>query len=484
MNAILRAFLNAQGINLYFFLITIMLENLEPKAVWKYFEEICKIPRCSKNEERIANYIMEVARGNGYEVAKDEAGNVVARKGNALITFQCHMDMVCEKNKDVIHDFSKDGIKPYIDGDYVKARGTTLGADNGIGIAICLALMEKNLPLEFLFTVDEESGLTGAFALKKGFIKGKYLINLDSEDFGVIYIGCAGGGNSIISMPLKYLNKEMEGIRITVKGLKGGHSGIEIDKGRANSIKLLARILYEIDARISKIEGGDKHNAIPREAFAEISVDKSIEEVQKKAEEMKKIFMNEYPQEKNMEIVVEKCKLSRILDKRKSKKVLNLLLALPHGVIAMSQDVKELVETSTNLATVRTENELKIVMNSRSSIDSSLDAIMQSIRSIAELAGAKVEEGSKYPGWKPNLESKLLRIASEAFFELYARQPEKKAIHAGLETGIIGKITGINEIISIGPQIEHPHSPDEVVQISSVEKFWRYLLHLIEKIKD
>ncbi|MBC7129163.1 MAG: aminoacyl-histidine dipeptidase [Thermoplasmatales archaeon] len=459
-----------------------MLENIEPKEVWKYFEEICKIPHCSKHEERIANYICEVARKFGYEVARDEAGNVVARNGNAIITFQCHMDMVCEKNKDVVHDFSKDEIKPYIDGDYVRARGTTLGADNGIGIAICLALMEKNLPLEFLFTVDEETGLTGAFSLKEGFIKGKYLINLDSEDFGVIYIGCAGGGNSTITLPLKYLSKEMEGIRITVKGLKGGHSGIEIDKGRANSIKLLARILYELDARISKIEGGDKHNAIPREAFAEISIDKSIEEIQKKVEEMKKIFMNEYPQEKGMEISIEKCKLSRILDERESRKVLNLILALPHGVIAMSQEVKGLVETSTNLATVRSDNELKIVMSSRSSIDSALDALMQSIRCIAELASARVEEGSKYPGWKPNLESKLLKIASDAFLEMYGKEPEKKAIHAGLETGIIGKITGINEIISIGPQIEHPHSPDEVVSISSVEKFWKYLLHLIEKI--
>ncbi len=461
-----------------------MFENLEPKEVWKYFEEICKIPRCSKNEERIANYIMDVARKYGYEVNKDKVGNVVARKGDAIITFQCHMDMVCEKNKDVEHDFSKDGIKPYIDGDYVRARGTTLGADNGIGIAICLALMEKSLPLEFLFTVDEETGLTGAFALEKGFIKGKYLINLDSEDFGVIYIGCAGGGNSNIKMKVRYLDKKVEGVKITVKGLKGGHSGIEIDKGRANSIKLLSRILYEIDARISKIEGGDKHNAIPREAFAEIISDKSIEEIKEKVREMKNIFMNEYPQEKGMEIVVEKCEIKRILDKRASKKVLNLLLALPHGIISISQDVKELVETSTNLATVRMDDGLSIVMSSRSSVDSSLDAVMQSIRCIAGLAGAGVEEGSKYPGWKPNIESGLLKIASNAFFELYGKEAEKKAIHAGLETGIIGKTTGINEIISIGPQIEHPHSPDEFVQISSVEKFWRYVLHLIEKIKS
>ncbi len=467
-----------------------MLENLEPKIVWKYFEEICKIPRCSKHEGKIAEYIMEVAKKHGLEVAKDEVGNVVARKKangyeNApMITLQCHMDMVCEKNKDVEHDFSKDAIKPYVDGEWVKAKGTTLGADNGIGVAMCLALMEeKNIkhgPLEFLFTVDEETGLTGAFNLKKEFIKGQLLINLDSEDFGVIYIGCAGGGNSTIKLPVKYEDIDREGLRIHVKGLKGGHSGIEIDKGRANSIKLLARILYNINARISKIEGGDKHNAIPREAVAEVVVEENVED---KIRELEDAFRNEYSKtEPNLKVEVEKCKITKIIDKESNEKLIKLLMGLPHGVIAMSQEVEGLVETSTNLATIRMNDEATVVMSSRSSINSALDAIMQSIRCIGELAGASVEEGSKYPGWKPNLESRLLRIASEAFKEMYGKEPEKKAIHAGLETGVIGDITGIKEIISIGPQIEHPHSPDERVNIKSVENFWKYLLYLLEKV--
>ncbi len=466
-----------------------MLENLEPKIVWKYFEEICKIPRCSKHEEKIAEYIMEVAKKNGLECYKDEVGNVVVRKKangyeNApMITLQCHMDMVCEKNKDVEHDFSKDAIKPYIEGEWVKAKGTTLGADNGIGIAICLALMEtdfKHGPLEFLFTVDEETGLTGAFGLKKDFIKGQILINLDSEDFGVIYIGCAGGGNSTIKLPLKYEDVEGEGTRIMIKGLKGGHSGIEIDKGRANSIKLLARLLYSINKRISKIEGGDKHNAIPREAVAEVLAKK--EEIMDKVKEMEIAFKNEYSRtEPNLKIEMERCEIKKVFDEDSNRKAIHLLMALPHGVLAMSQEVKDLVETSTNLATIRTNNELTIVMSSRSSINTALDATMQSIRCIGELAGAKVEEGGKYPGWKPNLDSKILKIASNAFKELYGKEPEKKAIHAGLETGVIGEIAGIKEIISIGPQIEHPHSPDERVHIESVEKFWKYLLHLLEK---
>jgi len=351
-------------------------------------------------------------------------------------------------------------------------------------LAMCLALMEekdiKHGPLEFLFTVDEETGLTGAFNLKKEFIKGELLINLDSEDFGVIYIGCAGGGNSTIKLPVRFENVEKEGLRIHVKGLKGGHSGIEIDKGRANSIKLLARILYNINARISKIEGGDKHNAIPREAIAEVVVDGDVMD---KIKELEAAFKNEYSKtEPDLKVEVENCKITKVIDEESNKKLIKLLMGLPHGVIAMSQEVEGLVETSTNLATIRMNDEATIVMSSRSSINSALDALMQSIRCIGELAGASVEEGSKYPGWKPNLESRLLKIASDAFKELYGKEPEKKAIHAGLETGVIGDITGINEIISIGPQIEHPHSPDERVHIKSVEEFWKYLLHLLEKV--
>jgi len=376
-----------------------MLENLEPKVLWKYFEEISKIPRCSKHEEKIAEYIVNVARNLGLEVERDEVGNVVVRKPangyeNApMITFQSHMDMVCEKNKDVEHDFSRDGIQPYVDGEWVKAKGTTLGADDGIGVATSLALMEskdiKHGPLEFLFTVDEETGLTGAFNLKKGFIKGQLLINLDSEDFGVIYIGCAGGGNSTIRLPLKYENAGGKGIKISVKGLRGGHSGVEIHKGRANAIKLLARVIYNLNARISSVEGGDKHNAIPREAFAEVMVD---EDVRKKIEEMEKEFRNEFSaSDPDIKIEVEECHIEKVLDRESNERLIKMMMALPHGIIAMSQEVEGLVETSTNFATIRTTDIAEVVMSSRSSINSALDALMQGIRCIGDLAGAELK---------------------------------------------------------------------------------------------
>lgn len=469
------------------------LKDLEPKVLWKYFDKIRKIPRCSKHEEKIASYIVQTAKNLGLEVVQDKVGNVIARKkaspgyeNKPMITLQCHMDMVCEKNKSVEHDFSKDAIDAYVDGDFVKARGTTLGADDGIGVAACLAMMEAKVnhgPLEFLFTVDEETGMTGAFNLEKEYIKGSMLINLDSEEFGSIYIGCAGGANSDIWLPLKF-ESGGNGLKISVKGLKGGHSGVEIDKGRANSIKLLTRLLYNINARIGHIEGGDKFNAIPREAFANVIVD-DIQKAKEKIREMEKAFKNEYKRsDPDLKVELDEIKVDKVLEKEINDKVIKMLVGLPHGVIAMSQEVAGLVETSTNLAKIETNEKLHIVMSSRSSIESSLDSIMQSIRSIAELAGASVKEGSRYPGWKPNRDSRLLKIAEETFKKLYGKEPEIKAIHAGLETGVIGKKIGIDEMISIGPDIEHPHSPNENVKISSVQKFWNYLQALVKDIAE
>ena len=469
------------------------IKDLEPKILWKYFDDILKIPRCSKHEEKIAQYVMEVAKKHGLEVTQDKVGNVIARKkaspgyeNKPMVTLQCHLDMVCEKNKDVEHDFSKDAIKAYVDGDFVRAKGTTLGADDGIGVAACLAMMESDVehpPLEFLFTVDEETGMTGAFNLEKEYIKGEVLINLDSEEFGSIYIGCAGGANSDIWLPLSF-EEGGKGLKISVKGLRGGHSGVEIHKGRANSIKLLARLLYNIGARIGHIEGGDKFNAIPREAFATVVVE-DIEEAKKKIRELEEAFKDEYKRsDPDVKVEIEETNVEKVISKELNEKVIKMLMGLPHGVIAMSQEVEGLVETSTNLAKVEMDDKLHIVMSSRSSIDSALDAIMQTIRSIAELAGSKVEEGSRYPGWKPNRDSKLLKIAEETFKKLYGKEPEIKAIHAGLETGVIGRNVGIDEMISIGPDIEHPHSPDENVRISSVQKFWKYLEGLIKDIAE
>jgi len=434
---------------------------------------------------------VNVAKKLGHEVMRDDVGNVIVRKKatayeNApMVTLQAHLDMVCEKNRDVEHDFEKDPIDVYVDGDMVKARGTTLGADNGIGVAACLAIMEdkdiKHGPLEFLFTIDEETGMTGAFGLKEGVLKGKMLINVDTEEFGAVYIGCAGGGNSTLTLPIKYEKVEGKGMEITIRGLKGGHSGTEIHEGRANSIKLMARLLYNTDAKVGSIEGGDKFNAIPREATAKI-IPSNKDDALKKVKEFEKIFKNEYSvSDPGVTIATKDCNIERIFDSASQKKVLELLMGLPHGVLAMDQQVKGLVETSTNLARVRSSDKLEIMMSSRSSVNSALEATMQSIRAIGELAGAKVEEGSMYPGWKPNLNSKLLKIAVESYKELYGKEPEIKAIHAGLETGVIGGKYDM-DMISIGPQIEHPHSPDEVVYISSVQKFWDYLLKILENV--
>jgi len=465
--------------------------NLKPELLWKYFEEISSIPRCSKHEEKVAEYVVNVAKKLGHEVMRDDVGNVIVRKKATayedapMVTLQAHLDMVCEKNRDVEHDFEKDPIDVYVDGDMVKARGTTLGADNGIGVAACLAIMEdkdiKHGPLEFLFTIDEETGMTGAFGLKEGVLKGKMLINVDTEEFGAVYIGCAGGGNSTLTLPIKYEKVEGKGMEITIRGLKGGHSGTEIHEGRANSIKLMARLLYNTDAKVGSIEGGDKFNAIPREATAKI-IPSNKDDALKKVKEFEKIFKNEYSvSDPGVTIATKDCNIERIFDSASQKKVLGLLMGLPHGVLAMDQQVKGLVETSTNLARVRSSDKLEIMMSSRSSVNSALEATMQSIRAIGELAGAKVEEGSMYPGWKPNLDSKLLKIAVESYKELYGKEPEIKAIHAGLETGVIGGKYDM-DMISIGPQIEHPHSPDEVVYISSVQKFWDYLLKILENV--
>ena len=475
--------------------------DLEPKIVWKHFDEIRKIPRCSKHEEKIREYIVNFAKQHGLEYQVDKAGNVVVRKpassgmeNKPMVVLQAHMDMVCEKNKDVDHDFSKDPIKVKIEGEWVTAEGTTLGADDGIGVATALAILEdKNLkhpPIEALFTVDEETGLTGAFALEKDFLKGRTMINLDSEEFGIIYVGCAGGGDSTIKLAVKK-EKVPDGMKVMhvfVKGLKGGHSGCDIHEQRGNAIKILARILWkvkkEMEMRIIDISGGDKHNAIPREAEATVAV--------KDAERFKEIVNNEAkdileeikPVDPDMKVEISEAKGEEGLDKESSYKVIDLLYALPHGVLAMSYDIPDLVETSTNLAKVRLEGDkVTVVMSSRSSTKTELQATRDRIRAIAELAGAEVEEGSTYPGWKPNLDSKILKIAKEVFKETFGKEPEIKAIHAGLETGVIGEKFPGMDMISIGPDVRNPHTPDEKVHIGSVEKFYRYVAKILEKVE-
>jgi dipeptidase D len=477
-----------------------VLEGLEPKLVWKYFNQIRQIPRCSKNEEKAVEYVFKVGTDLGLETKKDEVGNVLIRKpasegyeDRPSVCLQGHVDMVCEKNADVEFDFSKDPIDLQRDGDYLKAVGTTLGADNGIGVALCLAIAEstdiKHPPLEMLFTVDEETGLTGASKLTSEFLTSKRMINADSEELGTIYIGCAGGGDSLVKLPLgdKTAAENMTGLEVKIKGLKGGHSGVDIHLGRANAIKCLARAIYDIAAEqnimVAEIDGGNKRNAIPREATAKILVEDNskAESIMK---EVEKQLKEEYEGIEE-DIIIEYSPIDENhgYSNESSMKLLNLLRALPHGYLAFNPHIPDLVDTSTNLATINIEDNVALMgSSSRSSINSAMNYVRDNIVATAELAGGIGEKGDSYPSWKPNVNSELLNISQNLYKEMFGKEPEVKAIHAGLETGIIGDNFPGMDMISIGPQIEFPHSPDERVQIESVKTFWEYLVALLEKL--
>lgn len=481
------------------------LTNLKPELVWKYFSEISKIPRGSKNEKKISDYVVETAKNLGLEAKRDKALNVLVKKPASagqenlpMVCLQSHLDMVCEKNKDKQHNFEKDPIELIVDGNILKANGTTLGADNGIGVAINLALMEdkSNIhgPLEFLFTVDEETGLTGANNLQLGFIESKILINLDSEEEGEIYIGCAGGKNTIGYWKATYesIDAKYAPAIIKVKGLKGGHSGLEIDKGRGNSIKMLNRILLELDkigVRIASVEGGNKSNAIPREAEAMVYVPiKKLNDASAIVSQYNSIIREEYSSvEPDLSIMLDEVNVKskrKVLKRILQKKILQVISALPHGVIKMSADVKELVETSTNVAIIRTDmKKVSITTSQRSPVASELDEIVNTVSTIFELGGATVEKSDGYPGWKPNLNSPVLHIAKYTYKDMFGKEPEVKAVHAGLECGIIGEKYPGMDMISIGPTIQGVHSPEEKVYIDSVERFWNYLLAVLKNVK-
>lgn len=478
------------------------ITSLKPQNLWKHFNEILKIPHGSGNEKALAEHIINLAKAWNLEWQKDKVGNVVVRKpaspgheNSPGVVLQAHLDMVCEKNSDVAHDFTKDPIQAYVDGDWVKARGTTLGADNGIGVAACLAVLEdKTLnhgPLECLFTVDEETGLTGAFKLSKNMLRGRYLLNLDSEEEGTFTIGCAGGADSEISLPLERKKKKAkELLLVKISGLKGGHSGLDINLGRGNALKFLARLLIQATEKFKfellNFNGGSKRNAIPREAVAILAVpadrQKAFDQFIKKSFEAIKF---EYKTtEPDLALEIKKSEESGFpLTAEVQEKLLNLLLVLPHGVISMHPEISGLVETSTNLAVVNTsEKEAKIICNTRSSILSALEAVRLSVKAAANLAGAKIWQPEGYPAWTPNLKSPLLQKMVEIYQQLFQKEPEIKAVHAGLECGIIGeKFPGL-DMISFGPTIRYPHSPDEQVNIPSVEKFWNFLLETLAKL--
>jgi dipeptidase D len=478
------------------------LEGLKPKLVWKYFGEIARIPRGSKHEEAITEYVLSVAKQLGLEAKSDKFGNVVAKKPATpgrehvgSIVLQGHLDMVCEKNKETRHDFSRDPIQLVRKDNFLMANGTTLGADNGIAVATNLAIMEDRTlvhgPLEFLFTVDEETGLTGASNLSADFLESKTLLNLDSEEEGALYVGCSGGRNTMASWKLAVetapAGTAVHVVKVT--GLRGGHSGLEIDKGRGNSIKILVRTLLklsEIGARVSSIEGGNKHNAIPREAEATIAIPKKKwAQAVKIMDEVNKVIKAELASvDPDLTIALSPVRGGRkikVFTKALQKKVLQTIAALPHGVTKMSADIPGLVETSTNVATIKTTRKaIDMATSQRSSVASENAEICETVAFIFALGGATVTPTDGYPGWKPNLDSTILKVAKHSYRELYGKDPHVKAIHAGLECGIIGERYPGMDMVSFGPTLEGVHSPDEKIYIDTVEKYWEFLLAVLK----
>ena len=477
--------------------------ELKPASVFHYFAEICKVPHPSKKEEKIIAYLQNFAKEQGLESKTDEAGNILIKKPATpgkenlkTVILQSHIDMVCEKNSDSTHDFLNDPIETYIDGEWLKAKGTTLGADNGIGMAAQLAVLAANDiehgPIECLFTVDEETGLTGAFALKEGFMDGDILINLDSEDEGELFIGCAGGANTTAEFAYEEIDAPQDYFffNVAIKGLTGGHSGDDINKNRANANKLLNRFLSQLaekyDLYLCEIDGGNLHNAIPREARALCAVPM-------KHKEDVRIDMNIYTAEIENEFSVTEPNLrtelgsespcAKAIDRDTVARLLKTIYAVHHGVYAWSQDMPGLVETSSNLASIKmVDGKIKIVTSQRSSILSSRKDMSEVVRSAFLLGGAEVTTGDGYPGWKPNPASPILKVAIESYKRLFGVEPKVKAIHAGLECGLFLEKYPHLDMFSTGPTLRGVHSPDERMHIPAVDKFWQHLLDVLVNV--
>lgn len=480
----------------------ITLKEANAQKVWEIFRQINAIPRCSKNEKQIMDWLKGLAKSRNLAFRSDDVDNVIielpATKGYgnaAVVTLQSHVDMVCEKTPESKHDFTKDPIELVERDGWITADGTTLGADDGVGVALALALIDEKIShpkIELLFTVDEETGLTGANGLKPGFITGKYLINLDGEDKSFI-VGCAGGEQTEIRLPLEFspVPDSLACFNLKISGLHGGHSGIDIDKQYANAIQLLAKTLnglQDFDLRICDIEGGTVHNAIPRDAKAIICFDASKLNVAKKTlVEIEASFKKEFAKtEPNLKIELKETNLRPAMSIRNPQsEIINLLLSLPTGVYRMSSQFDGIVETSSNLAKVeilRDEKQLQILTSQRSLEKQSLKEITGKITDMAKSAGAKAKTVGGYPAWKPDVNSSLLKRAKEIYRKLNNKEPEVKVVHAGLEPAVIGeKIAGI-EMISVGPTIKNPHSPQERVDIASVDAVWQFLLELLPAI--
>lgn len=482
-----------------------VLDGFKPERVMYYFEELTKIPRCSREEQRISDYLVGVGKQLGLEVIQDEALNVIIKKpgtegyeNSPTVVLQGHMDMVCEKNDNSNHDFSKDSINIRVDGDLIVADETTLGADNGVAVAIGLALMEENdishPPLELLITSDEETGMTGANQLDTKNINGKILINIDSEEEGKILVSCAGGERNLVTIPLKWidLKEPLNEYKLEVSGLKGGHSGMEIDKGRGNSNKILGRILEvlerEVGINMKYVEGGSKSNAIPRYSMAKIcfSSDK-LDRVNNIIETQEKMLKRELSSsDGDIKIVLkaEDEQSNKIFDKDTKKTLINCLFLIPNGVQSMSMDIKGLVESSNNLGVVKTL-EYEIIMESsiRSSIGSLKEDIRNRIKVIAEILGAKSESTASYPAWEYKKDSYIRDVFKKAYRDINGKEIEIEAIHAGLECGLFDEKFDDIDMISFGPNIYGVHAPGENFSISSTERSYQLLLKVLEYTK-
>jgi len=478
------------------------ITDLEPKIVWKFFHEITQTPRPSKREGKIIKYIEGVAAKYGIPCKKDAAGNLLLSKpatkgyeGLPAVVLQAHLDMVCEKNGDVQHDFDTQPIETYIDGEWVRAKGTTLGADNGIGVAAALAVVTsddiEHGAVECLFTVDEETGLTGANALQKGFFTGKTLLNLDSEDEGELFIGCAGGRNTVgrLFYTSDKATSDYDYLRIDVKGLRGGHSGCDIHLGRGNAIKILARFLdTQHYARLCAFEGGNLHNAIPREAYAVIAIIPEMKEaLVADLNRFAAAVANELKHtDKDVQITIQSTDTPKlILRALSSIRLLKALVACPHGVLSMSSEIEGLVETSSNLASVKMldGNVIEIVTSQRSSVESLKDAATDAVSAVFCLAEFTVTRGDGYPGWAPDRNSKILQTALESYRRLFGKEPAIKAIHAGLECGLFLEKYPDLDMISFGPTMRGVHSPDEKLEIKTVGMWWTHLLDVLKNIQ-
>ena len=480
------------------------LKEIKPELIWHYFSEVCKVPRPSKHEEKMIDFLFRFAADQKLEVKKDHAGNVVISKpgsrgleNSKVVVLQSHMDMVCEKNEGTVHDFFKDPIVPLVEIGWVRAANTTLGADCGIGIAASLAVLaDKGLvhpPVEALFTVDEETGLTGANALQPGFLEGKILLNLDSEDEGEIFIGCAGGIDTIATFiyGTDPVPANSFAFKITVSGLQGGHSGDDIEKGRGNSIKILNRFLYQAvdlcECRVANFQGGNLRNAIPREAAAVVVVPGS-------KKELLTIELNHFRADMENELVKKESKFKIglestdlpevVLDFESQTKLINTLYALPHGVLSMSFRMPGMVESSTNLASIRFKpgNAIEIVTSQRSDQESGKQDVYQMVESVFTLMGAKVVRGDGYCGWTPNPSSHVLDVSRKIYEELFGVKPVVRSIHAGLECGLFLEKFPDLDMISFGPTLRGVHSPDEKIEIASVDKFWTFLTALLPRL--